>query len=172
MYNDFIIVGPKHDPANIKNLEKIGTVLKRIRDHATPFVSRGDNSGTHKKELELWSLAKIEIGRYSGTWYRETGSGMGTTLNIASGMNAYTLVDRGTWLSFKNRARLMLLFQNDPPLFNQYGAILVNPERHPHIKFEAAKLFVNWLTSDAGQQAIAGFTVEGQALFFPNTGRR
>ena len=171
MYNDFVIIGPKHDPANIKNLKNIGAVLRQIRDHATLFVSRGDDSGTHKKELELWSLAGIEVDQYSGMWYRETGSGMGTTLNIANGMNAYTLVDRGTWLSFKNRDRLTLLFQNDPPLFNQYSAILINPERHPHIKFNAARLFVDWLTSDAGQQAIAGFTVEGQALFFPNASR-
>lgn len=168
MYNDFVIVGPKQDPANIKNLKKSSTAFKRIRDHAVPFVSRGDNSGTHKKELELWSLAEIEIRQYSGTWYRETGSGMGATLNIANSMNAYTLTDRGTWLSFKNRAQLALLFENDPPLFNQYGIVLVNPERHPHIKLDEAELFSSWLTSNAGQQKIAEFTLKGQQLFFPN----
>lgn len=168
MYNDFVVVGPKQDPAGIKKLEKSSAVLKRIRDHGALFVSRGDDSGTHKKELELWSMAEIEVRRYSGTWYRETGSGMGTTLNIANSMNAYTLSDRGTWLSFKNRAQLALLFENDPPLFNQYGIILVNPERHPHIKFEEAELFSSWLTSKAGQQAIAEFTLKRQQLFFPN----
>ncbi len=168
MYNDFIIVGPKQDPAGIKKLEKSSAVLKRIRDHGALFVSRGDDSGTHKKELELWSMAEIEVRQYSGTWYKETGSGMGATLNIANSMSAYTLSDRGTWLSFKNRAQLALLFENDPPLFNQYGIILVNPERHPHIKFDEAELFSSWLTSEVGQQAIAEFTLKGQQLFFPN----
>lgn len=171
MYNDFVVVGPKQDPANIKNVNQALKAFKLIHKHKAPFVSRGDNSGTHKKELELWSLADIDVQQYSGTWYREAGAGMGTTLNIANGMNAYVLTDRGTWLSFKNRDELALLFENDPPLFNQYGVILVNPERHPHIKHKQAKLFSDWLTSNEGQQAIAEFTLEGQQLFFPNAQR-
>ncbi len=168
MYNDFVIIGPKNDPANIKPLIKAVEAFKRIHAHQVPFISRGDDSGTHKKELELWSLAKINIQQYSGTWYREAGASMGATLNIANAMNAYVLTDRGTWLSFKNRDDLSLLFENDPPLFNQYGVILVNPERHPHIKHKEAKLFSDWLVSSEGQQAIADFTLEGQQLFFPN----
>ena len=171
MYNDFVIVGPNHDPAAVKVLNNTVEVLQQIYNHAMPFVSRGDDSGTHKKELELWSLAKINIKPLSGTWYREAGAGMGTTLNIAGGMDAYTLTDRGTWLSFKNRNGITLLFENDPPLFNQYGLILVNPKRHPHIKYKEAKLFSNWLTSNEGQQAIADFTLKGQQLFFPNSQR-
>ncbi len=171
MYNDYVIVGPKQDPANIKSVIKAAEALKLISDQAAPFVSRGDDSGTHKKELELWSLAGVDIQQYSGTWYREVGASMGATLNIANGMNAYTLTDRGTWLSFKNRDQLTLLFENDPPLFNQYGVILVNPKHHEHIKYKDAKLFSDWLTSNEGQQAIAEFTLEGQQLFFPNAKR-
>ena len=168
MYNDYVIVGPKHDPANISSVIKAGKALRLIYQHQAPFVSRGDDSGTHKKELEIWSLAGIDVQQYSGSWYREAGASMGTALNIANGMNAYTLTDRGTWLSFKNRDGLALLFENDPPLFNQYGIILVNPERHVHIKYKQAKQFSDWLTSAEGQQAIAEFTLEGQQLFFPN----
>lgn len=171
MYNDYVIVGPKDDPANIKYLTKAVEAFKLISEHKVPFISRGDESGTHKKELELWSLAKIDIQKYSGDWYREAGAGMGATLNIANGMNAYTITDRGTWLSFKNRDDLTLLFENDPPLFNQYGVILVNPERHEHIKYQQAKLFSDWLTSNEGQQAIAEFALENQQLFFPNAQR-
>ena len=171
MYNDYVIVGPKDDPANISSVIKADKALNLIYKHQAPFVSRGDDSGTYKKELELWSLAGVDIQQYSGTWYREAGASMGATLNIANGMNAYTLTDRGTWLSFKNRDALTLLFENDPPLFNQYGVILVSPERHPHIKFKEAKLFSDWLTSNEGQQAIAEFTLEGQQLFFPNAQR-
>lgn len=171
MYNDYVIVGPKKDPANIKQLKHAADAFKLISQHEAPFISRGDDSGTHKKELELWSLAEINAQKYSGDWYREAGAGMGATLNIANGMNAYTMTDRGTWLSFKNRDDLTLLFQNDPPLFNQYGVILVNPERHEHIKYQKAKLFSDWLTSNEGQQAIAEFTLEGKQLFFPNAQR-
>ena len=171
MYNDYVIVGPKDDPANISSVIKADKALNLIYKHQAPFVSRGDDSGTYKKELELWLLAGVDIQQYSGTWYREAGASMGATLNIANGMNAYTLTDRGTWLSFKNRDALTLLFENDPPLFNQYGVILVSPERHPHIKFKEAKLFSDWLTSNEGQQAIAEFTLEGQQLFFPNAQR-
>ena len=168
MYNDYVIIGPKNDPANIKNLKKAADAFKLISQSGVPFVSRGDDSGTHKKELELWKLTGVDIHPHSGNWYREAGAGMGTTLNIAKGMGAYTMSDRGTWLSFKNRDGLTLLFENDPPLFNQYGVILVNPERHDHIKHEQAKQFSDWLTSNEGQQAIADFTLEGQQLFFPN----
>jgi len=168
MYNDFVIVGPKQDPANIKNVKKAIVALKQIFDQATLFVSRGDDSGAHKKELELWSQAGLDVHQYSGTWYLEVGAGMGATLNIANGMGAYTLTDRGTWLSFKNRDDLALLFEDDPLLLNQYGVILVNPERHPHIKYKQAKLFSDWLISNEGQQAIAEFSAEGQQLFFPN----
>jgi tungstate transport system substrate-binding protein len=171
MYNDYVIVGPKKDPANIKQLKYAIDAFKLISQHEVPFISRGDDSGTHKKELELWSLAEVNAQKYSGDWYREAGAGMGATLNIANGMNAYTMTDRGTWLSFKNREDLTLLLQNDPPLFNQYGVILVNPERHEHIKFQQAKLFSDWLTSNEGQQAIAEFTLEGKQLFFPNAQR-
>ena len=168
MYNDFVIVGPKTDPAKIKMQTNTINALKQIYSHSFPFISRGDDSGTHKKEIELWNMADINPQRYSGIWYREAGAGMGATLNIANAMNAYTLSDRGTWLSFQNRDELKLLLENDPPLFNQYGVILVNPERHPHIKYSEAKLFSDWLTSSEGQQAIAKFTLNGQQLFFPN----
>ena len=171
MYNDYVIIGPKDDPANIKTLTKAADVFKLISENGTPFVSRGDDSGTHKKELELWRLTGVDIHKHSGDWYREAGAGMGATLNIANGMGAYTMSDRGTWLSFKNRDELALLFENDPPLFNQYGVILVNPERHDHIKHKYARLFSDWLTSNEGQQAIADFTLEGQQLFFPNAQR-
>ena len=168
MYNDYVIVGPKNDPAKIKELKHAVDAFKLISQSKVPFVSRGDDSGTHKKEIELWSLAEVDAEKDSGGWYREAGAGMGTTLNIANGMNAYTMTDRGTWLSFKNRDDLTLLFENDPPLFNQYGVILVNPERHGHIKYQQAKQFSDWLISSEGQQAIAEFTLEDQQLFFPN----
>ena len=171
MYNDYVIIGPKHDPANIKHLKKAADAFKQISNSNIPFVSRGDDSGTHRKELELWNLTGVDIDTHSGDWYREAGAGMGATLNIANAMGAYTMSDRGTWLSFKNRDELTLLFENDPPLFNQYGIILVNPERHDHIKFNQAKLFSDWLTSNEGQQAIADFTLEGKQLFFPNAQR-
>ena len=168
MYNDFIVAGPSEDPVNIRGERSIARVLSLIHEHKMPFVSRGDESGTHKKEMELWALAGVDAQRYSGEWYHETGSGMGTTLNIANGMSAYVLTDRGTWLSFKNRDGLALLFENDPPLHNQYSIVQINPDRHPHIKYKEAELFINWLTSGEGQQVIANFTLNGQQLFFPN----
>ncbi|MEJ2114612.1 MAG: substrate-binding domain-containing protein [Gammaproteobacteria bacterium] len=168
MYNDYIIVGPKQDPAKINEVNKVVKAFRLISNNKLPFVSRGDDSGTHKKEQEIWNLTGIDITQHSGDWYLEAGAGMGATLNIANGMNAYTITDRGTWLSFKNRDELTLLFENDPPLFNQYGVILVNPERHEHIKYNEAKKFSDWLTSHQGQQAIADFTLENQQLFFPN----
>jgi len=168
MYNDYVIVGPKNDPAKIKQVKTATKAFQKISKNKSPFVSRGDDSGTHKKELEIWMLTGINIDQHSGDWYREAGAGMGATLNIANGMNAYSMTDRGTWLSFKNRDGLTLLFEKDPPLFNQYGIILVNPKRHEHIKFKEAKLFSEWLTSTEGQQAIAEYSLEGQQLFFPN----
>ena len=171
MYNDYVIVGPKQDPASISQVKKAAKAFQLISELQSPFISRGDDSGTHKKELELWALTGIDVQLYSGEWYREAGAGMGATLNIANGMRAYTMSDRGTWLSFKNRDQLTLLFENDPPLFNQYGVILVNPKRHAHIKYHEAKQFADWLTSNEGQQAISEFTLEGQQLFFPNAQR-
>ncbi len=171
MYNDYVIVGPKNDPAKIKQIKKAADAFRRISESDTPFVSRGDDSGTHKKELELWRYTGVDIQSHSGEWYREAGAGMGATLNIANAMGAYTMTDRGTWISFKNRDDLSLLFENAPPLFNQYGIILVNPKRHEHTKFEQAKQFSDWLTSPEGQQAIAEYTLEGQQLFFPNAQR-
>jgi len=168
MYNDYVIVGPRNDPANIQQLKHAADAFKIISQNKAPFISRGDDSGTHKKEIELWNLAKVDAVKHSGDWYREAGAGMGATLNIANGMNAYTMTDRGTWLSFKNRDELTLLFQNDPPLFNQYGVILVNPKRHGHIKYQQAKQFSDWLISNEGQKAIAEFTLQDQQLFFPN----
>lgn len=168
MYNDFIIAGPSEDPVNIRGEDSVVHVLALIYEHKMPFVSRGDESGTHKKEMELWALAGVDVQQYSGAWYHETGASMGTTLNIANGMSAYVLTDRGTWLSFKNRDGLALLFENDPPLHNQYSIIQINPERHPHVKFKEAELFTSWLASGEGQQTIASFTLNGQQLFFPN----
>lgn len=171
MYNDYVIVGPRKDPANIQQIKHAAEAFKLISLKRIPFISRGDDSGTHKKELELWTLASVDAQKDSGDWYREAGAGMGATLNIANGMSAYTLTDRGTWLSFKNRDGLALLFENDPPLFNQYGIILVNPERHKHIKYKEAKQFSDWLISNEGQQAIAEFSLKGKQLFFPNAQR-
>lgn len=168
MYNDFIIAGPREDPLNIRKEDSVERVLTLIYKNKMPFVSRGDESGTHKKEMELWTLLGVDVQQYSGSWYHETGAGMGTTLNIANGMGAYVLADRGTWLSFKNRNGLTLLFENDPLLHNQYSIIEINPERHPHTKSREAALFTDWLTSSEGQQRIAGFTLNGQQLFFPN----
>ena len=134
------------------------------------FLSRGDDSGTHRQELRLWEAAGIDVKSASGTWYKELGAGMGAALNIAAGLDGYTMSDRATWLSFKNRARLMLLVEGDPKLYNQYSVILVNPDRHPEVKADDARGLMDWLTSPAGQQAIGSFTVEGQVLFHPNAG--
>ncbi len=166
MYNDFVIVGPSVDPARVRGFTDVALALKRIAQAKAPFASRGDDSGTHKAELRLWQAAGVDPRPDSGTWYRETGSGQGTTLNVASGMNAYMLTDRGTWLAFKNRGELMLLVEGDPRLRNVYGLILVSPKRHPHVKFELAERFIDWLRSDEGLDAIDGFRVGGQPLFF------
>ncbi len=168
MYNDFVIVGPRADPAGVGGMTDVVEAFKKIAAARVPFASRGDDSGTHRAERRLWREAGIDASVASGAWYWETGSGMGATLNTAVGMNAYTLSDRATWLSFRNKAELVILVQGDKRLFNQYGVIRVNPARHPHVKAAAAKAFVDWLTSEAGQTAIAGFKVDGQQPFFPN----
>ncbi len=168
MYNDFVIVGPRDDPAKIGGTNDAISALQMIKKSGAVFVSRGDDSGTHKAERRLWRAAGIEPEGRSNPWYREAGSGMGATLNIAAGMNAYTLTDRGTWLSFRNRRDLEILVEGDPPLFNQYGILLVNPAKHPHVKVKAARALIDWITSPEGQRAIGNFTVKGQVLFIPN----
>ena len=170
MYNDFVIVGPAADPAGIRGLKSAAEALARIARAKATFVSRGDDSGTHKAERGLWAAAGIDPGPASGTWYRELGSGMGATLNSAAGQAAYTLADRGTWIAFRNKQDLALLVEGDRLLFNQYGVVLVSPARHPHIKAADGQAFIDWLTGPAGQQAIADFTVGGRQLFFPNAG--
>ena len=172
MYNDFIIVGPQTDPAGIRGLKDVTQALAQIAAKPAPFVSRGDDSGTHKLEVRLWRDAGVDVAKASGTWYRETGSGMGATLNTASALGAYTLTDRGTWISFKNKGELTILVQGDARLFNQYGVVLVNPAKHPHVKANDGQAFIDWLLSDRGQEAIAAFTLEGQSLFFPNARKR
>jgi tungstate transport system substrate-binding protein len=170
MYNDFILVGPQADPAKIRGTKGIAAALKGIAASRAPFVSRGDNSGTHLAELELWKAAGVDLAAQKGPWYRDTGSGMGPTLNTAAGMNAYTLTDRATWLAFRNRGELVVLVDGDRRLFNQYGVILVNPARHAHVKKDMAQAFIDWLVSPDGQQAIGGYKVGGEQLFFPNAG--
>ena len=167
MYNDFVLVGPKDDPAAVQG-GGVAAALRRIAEAKAPFASRGDDSGTHKAELRLWRDAGIDPKSGAGSWYRETGSGMGPTLNTAAGMDAYALTDRGTWLSFKNRQNLGILVQGDERLFNQYGVMLVDPARHPHVKAQDARIFIDWLTGAEGQRAIAAFKLGGEPLFFPN----
>jgi tungstate transport system substrate-binding protein len=168
MYNDFVLIGPASDPAGAKGKD-IVTGLQAIKDKAAPFISRGDRSGTHMAELELWKAAGVDIGKEKGPWYKEIGQGMGAALNTASASNAYVLADRGTWLSFKNRGGLAIVVEGDKRLFNQYGVILVNPAKHPHVKTELGQAFINWLISPEGQQAIADYKINGEQLFFPNT---
>lgn len=168
MYNDFILVGPKSDPAGVAGSKDITKALKKIADARAPFASRGDNSGTHKAELRLWQAAGVDLAGARGPWYRETGSGMGATLNVAAQMDAYALADRGTWLSFKNRAELAVVVEGDERLFNQYGVILVNPARCPSVKKEMGQTFIDWLVSPAGQAAIGAYRIGGEPLFFPN----
>jgi tungstate transport system substrate-binding protein len=168
MYNDFVLVGPKSDPAGVGGSKDIVAALRRILERKAAFASRGDNSGTHFAELELWKAAGIDIAKQKGPWYRDTGSGMGPTLNTASGMNAYALTDRGTWLSFKNRGNLLISVEGDKRLFNQYGVILVNPAKHPHVKKDMGQAFIDWIVSREGQDAIAAYKINGEQLFFPN----
>jgi tungstate transport system substrate-binding protein len=168
MYNDFVIVGPAADPAGIAGLKDADEAFEKIAEAKTPFASRGDDSGTHKAERRLWKKAGIDPTKASGAWYLETGSGMGATLNTAVGKHAYTLTDRGTWLSFANKGDFEILVEGDPKLFNQYGVILVNPEKHPRVKADKGQAFVDWLISSEGQKAIASYKIDGQQLFFPN----
>ncbi len=168
MYNDFVIIGPANDPAGIAGLEDAVAAFKKIAAAKATFLSRGDKSGTNEEELRLWAEAGIDVKQPGGDWYRDTGSGMGATLNTAAGIGGYTLADRGTWLSFKNRADLKILVEGDKRLFNQYGVMLVNPERHPNVKREWGQAFIDWLTSPSGQQTIAGYKINGEQLFFPN----
>ena len=171
MYNDFVVIGPAADPAGIKGSATGVAALRKIAAAQQIFVSRGDDSGTHKKEQALWEAASIDPHPASGRWYREVGAGMGATLNIAAGMGAYTLTDRGTWISFKNKGDLQVMVEGDAALFNQYGVILVNPERHPNVDAQAGQQFVDWLLSADGQSAIASYRLHGQQLFFPNAAR-
>jgi tungstate transport system substrate-binding protein len=168
MYNDFVLVGPKGDPVGIAGTKDIVAALETIKAKQTPFISRGDRSGTHQAELKLWKIAGIDIAKDKGSWYREIGQGMGATLNTAAAVNAYTLSDRGTWISFKNKADLVIAVEGDKRLFNQYGVMLVNPTKHPHVKQELGQQFVDWLISREGQKAIADYKIDGQQLFFPD----
>ncbi len=171
MYNDFVLVGPKADPAKIAGGKDITDAYKKIAGSNSPFASRGDKSGTHAAELRLWKEAGIDPNTGKGSWYRETGSGMGPTLNTASAMNAYSFTDRGTWLSFKNRGDLLIVVEGDQKLFNQYGVMLVNTAKHPHVKKDLGQAFVDWLISPEGQQTIAAYKIGADQLFFPNARR-
>jgi tungstate transport system substrate-binding protein len=170
MYNDFVIVGPKADPAGIAGGADTLDALRHIKSAGATFVSRGDGSGTHIAEVALWTMAGVDIDTEKGPWYRETGQGMGPALNTASSMNAYLLADRATWLAFSNRGDLAILVEGDTRLMNQYGVMLVNPERHPSVKRAEGQAFIDWLVSPEGQAAIAGYRIGGEQLFFPNAG--
>lgn len=170
MYNDFVIIGPRADPAGIAGGRDTLEALRKIKAAAAPFVSRGDRSGTHVAELDLWSMAGIAIDQEKGPWYRETGQGMGPALNTASSMNAYLLSDRATWLAFRNRGELSILVEGDRRLMNQYGVMLVNPQRHPSVKRADGQAFIDWLVSPEGQAAIGAYEIGGEQLFFPNAG--
>lgn len=171
MYNDFVLIGPTSDPAGVSGSKNVVAALQDIRDKSAPFVSRGDNSGTHQAELALWKAAGIDLAaEKTKGWYREIGQGMGAALNTASSMNAYVLADRGTWISFKNRGNLAIAVGGDNKLFNQYGVILVNPAKHPHVKQVLGQAFIDWLLSPEGQKTIADYKIDGQQLFFPNAG--
>ncbi len=168
MYNDFVLVGPRADPASLRGLDDAAAALARVAATRAPFASRGDDSGTHKKELGLWAAAGLDPSGASGTWYRETGSGMGATLNAAAAMGAYALSDRATWLAFRNQGDLEVLVEGDHRLFNPYGAILVSPARHTHVHAREGQAFIDWLISGAGRTAIAAYRLDGRQLFFPN----
>jgi tungstate transport system substrate-binding protein len=167
MYNDFVIVGPQADPAGVRGAD-VAAALKKLAAGSSPFISRGDKSGTHAAELRYWKAAGVDVATSKPAGYRECGCGMGPALNIASSTNAYALTDRGTWLNFKNRGELAVLVQGDQRLFNQYGVMVVNPARHAHVKADLAQAFVDWVVSPAGQAAIAGYKIGGEQLFFPN----
>ena len=168
MYNDFILIGPKSDPAGIKGSKDIVAALGAIKAKGADFISRGDKSGTHQAELNLWKVAGVDIARDKGPWYKEIGQGMGAALNTASASNAYVLADRGTWLSFKNRGDLVIAVEGDKRMFNQYGVMLVNPQKHPSVKKDLGQQFIDWLVSSEGQKAIADYKINGEQLFYPN----
>jgi tungstate transport system substrate-binding protein len=168
MYNDFVLIGPKADPAKVGGGKDITDALKKIQAAQAPFVSRGDKSGTHMAELALWKVAGIDLDKAKGPWYRDTGQGMGPALSTASSMNGYVLADRGTWLAFRNRGDLAILVEGDKRLFNQYGVMLVNPQKHPTVKKDLGQAFVDWVVSPEGQKAIADYRINGEQLFFPN----
>jgi tungstate transport system substrate-binding protein len=168
MYNDFVLVGPRQDPASVAGLGSITGALDRIRQNQSTFISRGDRSGTHVTEQSLWRLSGIDIAAARGAWYREIGQGMGAALNMASAQGAYVLTDRGTWLNFRNRGDLAILVEGDRPLRNQYGVILVNPAKHTHVKKADGQAFIDWLVGPEGQTSIADYTINGEQLFFPN----
>jgi tungstate transport system substrate-binding protein len=167
MYNDFVLIGPKGDPAGIKG-KNVLTALQTIKAKSASFVSRGDRSGTHIAELALWKKAGIDVAHDKGPWYKEIGQGMGAALNMASASNAYVLADRGTWLAFKNRGELTILVEGDKRLFNQYGVMLVSPAKHPNVKKDLGQQIIDWLVSPEGQRAIAGYKIDGQQLFYPD----
>ncbi|MCB1888161.1 MAG: substrate-binding domain-containing protein [Rhodocyclaceae bacterium] len=168
MYNDFVLIGPGSDPAGIKGGNDIQLALQKIANSKPPFISRGDKSGTHSAELRFWKAAGIDLDAVKGEWYRDTGSGMGACLNTAASLDGYVLSDRGTWLNFKNRQNLAILVEGDKALFNQYGVLMVNPERHPHVKKALVQKFIDWLVSDKGQATIGSYKIGGEQLFFPN----
>src|SRR6476660_9464264 len=168
MYNDFVLIGPKSDPAGIKGMKDVGKAFTTIKDKQATFISRGDKSGTHVAELALWKASGIDIEKDKGAWYKSIGQGMGAALNTAQAGNAYVLSDRGTWIHFKNKGDLAILVEGDKRMFNQYGVMLVNPEKHPAVKKDDGQAFVDWLISAGGQQDIAGYKINGQQLFFPN----
>ena len=168
MYNDFVLIGPKSDPAKVAGGKDITEALRKIQAAQAPFVSRGDKSGTHLAELDLWKAAGVDIDEAKGPWYRDTGQGMGPALNTASSMNAYVLADRGTRVAFKNRGDLAIVVEGDKRLYNQYGVMLVNPARHPTVKKDLGQTFIDWLVSPEGQKEIANYKIGGQQLFFPN----
>ena len=171
MYNDFVLIGPKSDPAKVAGGKDIVEALKKIRSAQASFVSRGDRSGTHMAELDLWKASGVELEQAKGPWYRDTGQGMGPALNTAASMSAYVLADRATWLAFRNRGELAILVEGDRRLYNQYGVILVNPDKHPTVKKDLGQKFIDWVISPAGQKAIADYKINGEQLFFPNAGQ-
>ena len=168
MYNDFILIGPKADPAGVKGSKDIVAALGAIKAKGADFISRGDKSGTHQAEINLWKVAGVDIGKDKGPWYKEIGQGMGAALITASASNAYVLADRGTWLSFKNRGDLVIAVEGDKRLFNQYGVMLVNPEKYPSVKKDLGQQLIDWLVSSEGQKAIADYKINGEQLFYPN----
>ncbi len=172
MYNDFVIVGPRNDPAKVGGVRDVARAFSAIAGAHATFVSRGDRSGTHAAELRFWALSGVGVPAADAAWYRQTGSGMGPTLNVASGMDGYALADRGTWIGFRNRGNLVVLVEGDPRLFNQYGVIVVNPKTHPGVKADSAQRFADWVVSPPGQAAIAAYRLGGEQLFFPNAAAR